>query len=261
MSVDSATSVVSPAEKEGSAKRRRWPLWLLLAACGLVMASWGLGSSDAMVEAFDEPVESLVIETNGRVEVSAGEDSQIQWRREWSLMARPNVDVQFEDGVLTVTSKCRPLFVIRCQTDVEAVVPARAEVSVVTSAGAVTASGLSGSANLRSSAGAIEVADVAGDIRLRSSAGSIRGTVISGDIEAQTSAGSIILTVEQSLERLTARSSAGAVDLTVPDETYRVDFDTAAGRVELDVKTDPDSARVISATSSAGSISIRSAGE
>jgi hypothetical protein len=249
------------SENESPAKRRKWPLWLLLAAFVLVVVSWVPGASDSMAETFEERVEELVIETNGRVEITSGESAQIQLRREWNLMARPAVDMHFEDGTLTVTSRCRPwIIIIRCQTNVDAVVAADAEVTVITSSGAVEVSGISGGTDLRTSAGAIEVANVAGDIRLRTSAGSIRGTVTTGNIEAQTSAGSIVLTVEESLEGLTAKSSAGPVDLTVPDEPYRVDFHTSAGQVELDVKTDPDSARFISATSSAGDITIRRAG-
>lgn len=257
MSVDLGATKESQVENESPEKRRRWPLLLALLAGVLIVVNWGFGSSDVVTQAFEEPVQKLVIETNGRVAVTAGAVTEIELSSEWSLMARPSVDLRLEDGVLTATSDCGLWLLIRCETDVDALVPAGTEVVVITSSGAVSATGVTGGADLRTSAGAIEVENVAGAVRMRTSAGSIRGTISSGDIEARTSAGAITLAVVTSLERLTAVTSAGAVDLTVPDDIYRVETDTAAGRVELEVRTDPDSDRVISARSAAGSISIR----
>lgn len=119
-----------------------------------------------------------------------------------------------------------------------------------------------GSVQARSSAGSVTAEGLSSDLELRSSAGSVTATdVTSSVVSAQSSAGSVSLSWASGADPMTisATSSAGGVRVTVPDvagAAYRVDADSSAGSTTVEVRTDPASPRVITARSSAGSVVV-----
>lgn len=243
-------------------RRRRIGPWLW-ALVGLILLAGGFAavlaivplSTDTAHQAFDGPVNRVVIEVTGKVAVTAADTTEVTMTRKWSLLGAPTTKMELDNGVLHITADCS-VFRLRCTTDVNAAVPADAEVLVDTSAGGISVTGAVSGVDLTTSAGSVEVEDVSGGAMLRSSAGSIRGTLGDGDVDAETSAGAIDLDVSGSFQSLSAQTSAGFVDLKVPDRAYRVDAETSAGRTAIGVTTNPDSPIRIFARSSAGSITI-----
>lgn len=229
---------------------------LLVAAVGLFALLWAFGrSSGSQQESFSDPVDRMVIDVSGRVELTAGDETSVDVESEWLLTGRPDVEISLTEGTLQVTSRCGWIN-FGCQTHVTATVPATAAIEVETAAGSVTATGFEAGVDIATSAGSVSVEEIVGVATLRSSAGRIEGTITDGDVDAQTSAGSIDLDLRGDVTRVSAVTSAGNVVLRLPDGTYRVDAETSAGSTEIDVPTDPSAEREIYARSSAGSIRI-----
>jgi hypothetical protein len=174
----------------------------------------------------------------------------------------PERDVRrLGDGTLELTSSCPILFGGNCDVDYEIAVPAGTAVRVDANGGDVDAEDLVSThpVRLETSGGDISAIDVTTpELRLSSSAGDVEATgVRSRSVSATSSGGDVSLSLRTPPDSLDADSSAGDVELVLPDETYRVDARTSAGDVDdRDVRTDPDSPRVVRAHSSAGDIRI-----
>ncbi|HSS09672.1 MAG TPA: DUF4097 family beta strand repeat-containing protein [Acidimicrobiales bacterium] len=112
-----------------------------------------------------------------------------------------------------------------------------------------------------SNAGDVRVAGLDGPLDLSSSAGDvIADSLASTEVRAQSSAGSVDVAFKIEPHHVEARSSAGPVTVIVPPggAAYRVDAHTSAGSTKVNVRTDPQSDRVIVADSSAGDVTVRS---
>jgi len=176
-------------------------------------------------------------------------------------LSNPETEVRRRDGTLTLSASCPQLFGGTCDVDYEIAVPAGTAVDVDASAGDVTAEDLTSSVpiELESSAGDITVTDVsAPELRLGSSAGDLDASgVRAAVVRADSSAGDVSLSLRTAPDRVDIESSAGDVDLVLPDETYRIDASASAGDVDdREVRTDPDSRRLVRVRSSAGDIRI-----
>jgi hypothetical protein len=177
------------------------------------------------------------------VEVRAGPDGSTALDRtiSWSL-GRPTI-TQTQDGDrLVIRSSCPGLNLGRgCSGRVRLVVPAGTDVRVRSSAGDVLAVGLTG------------------PLSLFSSAGSVRGTDLRTPVvDASSSADAVRLQLAVPPSRVRATSSAGAVAVLLPPgpQTYRVDASSSADTTDVTVRTDPTSALVIVARSSADSVRV-----
>lgn len=155
----------------------------------------------------------------------------------------PTVTSRVDGDVVAVRVDCPALGLV---TSVKLVVlvPPDGSIEARSSAGSVTAEGLSSALDLRSSAGSITA------IRLTSTT-----------VAADTSAGAVSLSWSDDADPTTiqANSSAGSVKVTIPDVeavAYDVDANSSAGSVTVNVRTDPASSRTIRATSSAGSVVV-----
>lgn len=119
-----------------------------------------------------------------------------------------------------------------------------------------------GSVNAHTSAGSVTAAGVSSELTLSSSAGSVTAReVTSTRVTAESSAGSVSLSWAAGADptSIAASSSAGSVTVTVPDVpgvAYNVDAGSSAGSTRVDVRTDPQSDRTITARSSAGSVLV-----
>jgi hypothetical protein len=165
------------------------------------------------------------------------------------------------DGTLRLDTDCGPFFVpTTCGVNFVVEVPARLSTTISTSAGGVRVQSMSGRVDVDAGAGSIRLDDLSGVVEARSAAGSITGTALrSLAVEADSSAGSVRLSFAAAPEAVRAKSSAGGVTVEVPegDELYRVEASADGGDERVRVRTDPRSDRVITARSSAGSVTVR----
>jgi hypothetical protein len=169
-------------------------------------------------------------------------------------------------GVVTTDATVKytwrmPTVTSRVDGDVVAVTVDCPALGFVTSVSLVVQVPPDGSVEARSSAGSVTADGLSSDLDLGSSAGSITATGLKSTIVvADTSAGSVSLSWSGAdPTTVEASSSAGSVKVVVPDVAgvaYRVDADSSAGSVSVNVRTDPTSSRRIRATSSAGSVAV-----
>lgn len=252
--------------------RRVWPRVLIalvvavLAIAAVSAAAWALRSTERDTFPVEEQFDRVEVEVGaGRVHVEALENgtAEVVAETEASLFRAAEVSHSVDDGTLVVTGSCsRGFWLIDwggCSTHVTLRLPSDVEVVAHSSAGRVTASGLTGAADLRSSAGRVEVADHTGPLRARSSAGRVEVTgLTSDDAEVSSQAGSVDVQTLEPPRRLDVSSSAGSVTVTLPDGVaYAVDAETSAGSTSVEVPTDPSSEYQVNARSSAGSVTVR----
>jgi DUF4097 and DUF4098 domain-containing protein YvlB len=190
-------------------------------------------------------VRELVINQDaGDITLVAGSTAgqvRVTTSRSWSWQQPPSTHT-VKDGALTLTGESsRFLQLGTSHADQEVTVPPGVTVRVDVSAGNIRATGLD--------APHFEVKTVSGSI----DAIDLDVTAFS----ATTSSGSIQASLYGATERINARTSAGSVELTVPDAAYDVDADTSSGAVRIQVTDEPDAARLISAHTSSGDVTVR----
>ena len=236
---------------------------LLLAAAAVALLAVVLRHTDQQTETFDAGIQSISIDSDAGSVTVRGTDAPevtVSSSHEWSLGPRPDTTFHANGGALHVVGRCSKPFgfvaIGMCSTEIVVDVPAGVPVAVESSAGGIDAEALTAGLAAESSAGSITVTDVDGDVDLETSAGGIDASVDSRRVRAVSSAGSVEIVNSAIPDSVVATTSAGMVDVRVPTATYRVDASTSAGGVEIDVPTSPDSPRVITATSSAGSIRV-----
>jgi hypothetical protein len=207
-------------------------------------------------------VDALVIDDASDVRLTsapAGEELRVTARVTEGL-GTPDRDAEQRDGTLTLSSSCG-FFFDNCNVDYEIAVPADTSVRVDATAGDVHAEALTSTVpvELESSAGDVTAVDVSTpELRLSSSAGDVEARDVRAErVSAESSAGDVVLSLRTPPRRVDADSSAGDVEIVLPDEVYRVDASTSAGDVDnREVRTDPDSPRVVHARSSAGDVLV-----
>ena len=205
-----------------------------------------------------------VTSDSGDVHLVGSADGQphVTWTSHYSIR-KPHVTVRQEGNRVVLTSGCGIwLGVIPglCSTDIEVALPAETDVTVDSSAGDVSAVGLSGALRLSSGAGDVSVDDVSGAITARSSAGDVTGRhVRSARVDARSDAGDVRLTFAAEPDVVRAESSAGDVVITLPagERLYAVEAGTSAGDTHNSVRTSSESPYVVTAHSSAGDVTVR----
>jgi len=166
-------------------------------------------------------------------------------------------DFRFEEGPgsVIVTAKRRRSFLFGIGStgslhfDVR--IPAQTTLTVDTSGGRISVSGMSSGADLATSGGSVRVGNLAGNLEAKTSGGSIEVRNLAGDLSASTSGGSIDLEDVDGRSRL--ETSGGKIEGS--DLTGPVDATTSGGSILLDrVGSD------VQAQTSGGSIEIAGAG-
>jgi hypothetical protein len=212
-------------------------------------------------------VRALVIEDASDVHLTgapAGASVQALARITEGLRTPSRSGERGADGTLALSAACPGPFGGHCEVSYEIRVPAGTPVRAEADAGDIVAEDLASAepVELKSSAGDVTAIDVsAPSITLFSSAGDVEARGLSADrVDLGSSAGDVLVSLRTPAERLLADSSAGDVEVLVPDAVYRVDASSSAGDVDAsDVRTDPGSARAITAHSSAGDVSVATA--
>jgi hypothetical protein len=196
----------------------------------------------------------------GWAEIHGTDGPEVRGERHLSLgFERPAVTERIEGETLRISATCGPVLSHWCGASYDLEVPRSVSVDVESSSGHVTVEGIDGDVRARAHAGHVIADDIGGTLDARTSAGGIEGSGLRGaDVTAQTQAGSVVLGFVAAPGSVTARSSAGRVQIDLPrdDRAYRVDASSSVGEPDVAVDTSPTSDRVITASSSAGSVEV-----
>jgi len=133
--------------------------------------------------------------------------------------------------------------------------PARTDLTLSTSDGAIDVANITGTVEARTSDGSIEARNIDGDTKLRTSDGSITGTAMkAGTLDCHTSDGRIKLS-DIAASSVTADSSDGSItiELLYADVTNVRAID---GAIRIEFKPDAPKALNVNATASDGSITL-----
>ena len=139
-------------------------------------------------------------------------------------------------------------------------VPARTALSLSSSGGNLTASGLTGNVTMSTGGGDVTATGLPGDLQLNTSGGNITGNVLtSPDVNASTGGGDVTLTFTRPPKNLHINTSGGNITVVVPQNgtiQYDVQTSTAGGTVSDAVPQNSRSPYKITATTGGGDISI-----
>jgi hypothetical protein len=190
------------------------------------------------------PITSVSVETGaGGVAVDAGQEGTLTARitRGYAFFA-PDVTTSATDGAVVLDTDCPALGVVTgCSVDFDVVSPPAADVRAISTAGSVMVTGTSGAVVAQSTAGGVAV--------LRSRSRDIRASSTAGDVRVEAAAAP---------DRVEASTTAGSVVVEVPRGAYRVQASAGAGSVSLEGVTDtPSATRIITASASAGGVTVR----
>jgi hypothetical protein len=143
---------------------------------------------------------------------------------------------------LVVDASCSVPVAYWCTASYMVRVPRDVEVRIWSGSGDVTVSGITGTAHLESQHG-----DLQGE-RLRSTR-----------VDASTTHGSVRLQFAVAPQRVEASSSHGDVTAVLPrtDASYRVRLSTSHGDTTNDVRSDPQSSRVVDLSTQHGDATVR----
>jgi hypothetical protein len=242
--------VASPPGRRGGAGRIILVVVLLLLGLAILAAAvsllaWTLGSTQTQELRTETPAATVRVEGScASITLREGSPGVVTTRATIrSTWREPKVTSQLEGELVRVAVDC-PALSFGSSVSLVVEVPPAGAVEARSSAGSITAQGLSS------------------DLTLSSSAGSVSATELSSTrVSADSSAGSVALSWAASADPTTvsATSSAGSVRVSVPDVAevaWRVDADSSAGSTTVEVRTDPASDRTITARSSAGSVVV-----
>lgn len=197
-----------------------------------------------------EGVERLVVEVaSGRVEIVGEETDRIGLAGTVTsgIVSTPHRE-SIAGRQFVVSSECPFPMSSHCGVDYRIVVPRDLEVVVQGGQPGVELDALSGSVEVTTSDNAIHASRLSGDVRLRTSNSSVTADELSAShVEARTSNDAVQLGFMAPPRRVDVHTSNDRVEVVVPDtdDAYRVDLETSNGERVADVRTDPDSDRVI----------------
>jgi DUF4097 and DUF4098 domain-containing protein YvlB len=217
---------------------------VVVAVTALVIGDQAMIKTDQTQFTADGVRELVINQDAGDITLVAGSTAgqvRVTTARSWSWQQPPSTHT-VKDGVLTLTGESsRFLQLGTSHADQEVTIPPGVTVRVDVSAGNIRATDLDAPHfEVNTESGSIDVTNL--DVTAFS---------------ATTSSGSIQASLFGATERINARTSAGNVELTVPDAVYNVDADTSSGAVRIQVTDQPDAARLISAHTSSGDVTIR----
>jgi hypothetical protein len=208
----------------------------------------------------DRPVRVLDVEAAGSITVigtSARDRVTIDEHISDGLQS-PDRSIRTEGDRLVVRGECGHLLGTWCSDDF--VIRAPRGVRVVADGDGITVRGTRGGVDLTSYGGSIDLLDVRGSMRLSSHGGGITARGLdAARVDATDYGGNIELAFAVPPDRVDASSHGGDVEVAVPDGavSYRVDISSDGGSERTEVRTDPDSDRVIDAGSYGGDVTVR----
>ncbi|MFJ9818192.1 DUF4097 family beta strand repeat-containing protein [Streptomyces sp. NPDC101151] len=170
----------------------------------------------------------------------------------------PKVSWSFKDDRLVLRVRCSG-FIADCSARHRIEVPRGIAVKVENGDGSVRAHGFADPLTIRTSDGSVRVTDSSGALNLRSDDGSVRADVSSRRVRAGSSDGSVRLELDAVPDLVDAGSDDGSVTVALPRAAYRVKAGSDDGSVSVSVPRDDTSPHAVSAHSSDGKVTVRTA--
>ncbi|MFF7973470.1 hypothetical protein [Streptomyces sp. NPDC007905] len=170
----------------------------------------------------------------------------------------PKVNWSFKDDRLVLRVHCSGL-IADCSARHRVEVPRGVGVEVVDGNGSVRAHGFADPLGIRTSNGAVRVTDCTGPLDLRADDGSVRAAVSSRRVRAGVSNGSVDVELGGVPDLVDVGSDNGPVTLALPRAAYRVKAGSDNGPVSVSVPRDDRSPHTVSAHSSNGKVTVRTA--
>ncbi|MEU4288460.1 DUF4097 family beta strand repeat-containing protein [Kribbella sp. NPDC026596] len=198
--------------------------------------------------------------TSAEVEVRAGDGPDVQVERQFERnVFGSDPKEKYDNGKLELRDSGCGFLSFGCKTSYILTVPKDVKLTLSSSSGDITVSGLSGGADLTSSSGSIEVHDVGGSLRLESSSGDLEAQGLTATtVTTESSSGSVDLDFAVAPQSVDSKASSGDVSIRIPSgaEAYKVDTDTSSGDESANVKIDPNATRTLKAKTSSGDVTI-----
>jgi|1186.fasta_scaffold00772_4 hypothetical protein len=199
---------------------------------------------------------------SAEVEIRPGDGDQVHLERHFErnlFGSDPKEKFDEGKGKLELNGGGCGFLSFGCKTSYVLTVPKDLGLTVDSSSGDITVSGIPGGATLKTSSGNIEVHDVGGPLSLSSSSGDIEADGLTAtSVTAHSSSGGADLDFAVAPQNVEAKSSSGDVSIRIPsgDESYKVETDTSSGDESANVKNDPNATRTIQAKTSSGDVAI-----
>ncbi|MEV6576548.1 DUF4097 family beta strand repeat-containing protein [Streptomyces sp. NPDC051582] len=236
---------------------------VVLMAAGLLLYGCSFEDAEQRTATADETVAEAVraVEVkdagSGSVEVTPGAGPGVTVRRtvHYRGGAEPKPGRRVSGGVLTFTDGCAE----SCRVDYRLEVPASATVTLASSSGRISVSGVAG-ADLSSSSGDVRAERIGGPLKVRTSSGSVTATALTAPTaDLRTSSGDARLAFASAPTGVTAQSGSGDVTLSVPRAPYDITAATTSGTRDI-LPATPGAPSRLSIRTSSGDIRIRPAG-
>ncbi|ANP54776.1 hypothetical protein J2Z21_001579 [Streptomyces griseochromogenes] len=170
----------------------------------------------------------------------------------------PKVSWSFNDDRLVLRVHCSG-FVADCSARHRIEVPRGISVKVDNANGDVRAHGFTDPLAVTTSEGDVHVTDSDGPLNLDSDDGSVRAEASSRRVRTTSSEGSVHLELSAVPDRVDADSDDGDVTVALPRAAYHLRTGADDGAVSVSVPRDGRSAHAVSAHSSEGNVTVRTA--
>ncbi|ANH91329.1 MULTISPECIES: DUF4097 family beta strand repeat-containing protein [unclassified Streptomyces] len=216
--------------------------------------SFSLHGRTLTVDSDDSALE--IVSADG---VKAGTVQVTRWFKGSVLIGDdPHVTWSMKNDRLVLRLKCSGI-VTDCDARHRIEVPRGVAVKVRDGNGSVRAQGFKDPLTVRTSNGPVHITDSTGPLDLRTSNGSVRAEVAARQVRTTTSNGSVHLELGAVPDLVDTHSSNGPVTVALPGGRYRVTTETSHGSTHVSVPRDDSSPHVVSARTSNGSITVRTA--
>jgi hypothetical protein len=216
--------------------------------------TFALAGKTLTVDSDDSALEIVAADGNkaGQVEVTRWFQGSV------AIGKGPKVTWSMKDDRLTLRMKCSGV-VADCSAKHRIEVPRGVTVKVEDGDGSVRARGFEDALSIRTSDGSVHVSDSTGPLTLRTADGSVHADVSSRQVRAASGDGSVHLTLGAVPNLVVAGSHDGSVTVALPRATYRVTTKTGDGSVDVSVPRDDSSSHVVSARTSDGKVTVKTA--
>jgi hypothetical protein len=176
-----------------------------------------------------------------------------------SALTTPDITTRVSGDTLTYTADCA-WWDDFCRVSVRAVVDRTLPVRTSTSSGDIVIRNITGAVDAEASSGDVRVEGGSGDLRLEAGSGDIALTDSTATtVSVSASSGDIDLKLASPPDSMTVDASSGDITVELPDgpDEYRVETETSSGESAVEVRTNPNSSRVIRVSASSGDVTVR----
>ncbi|MEU8223988.1 DUF4097 family beta strand repeat-containing protein [Kribbella sp. NPDC048915] len=200
--------------------------------------------------------------SSATIEVRPGDGNEVRVDRESErnlFGSDPKENYDAGENRLELDSGGCGFLSFNCETKYILTVPRDLQLTVESTSGDLTVTGIEGGANLKTNSGDIVAHDLGGSVELESSSGDQEADGLTAtSVTTHSSSGDTSLDFSAAPQKVDAEASSGDVDIRIPSgtESYKVDTDTSSGDESANVKIDPSATRTISAKTSSGDVSI-----